>query len=100
LLCEQVEVEERSSISPIVSVFSISPNPASGQILLRSNSEITTATRFTLHNVMGQRMLDLALAPKEASQMITTGHLPQGAYTWEVWAEGKRLESGRVVLIH
>lgn len=48
---------------------------------------------------MGQQALHVALAPQALSQAITVSHLPQGAYTWEVWAYARRLESGRVVLI-
>lgn len=98
LLCEQPEVEERSRSMTTSGGCSVAPNPASTELTLRTNAP--DATRFVLRNAMGQSVLSMSLTKGKNTYVIPVSNIPQGAYTWEVWAAEKRSDSGKVVIMN
>ncbi|MEM6265868.1 MAG: T9SS type A sorting domain-containing protein, partial [Bacteroidota bacterium] len=72
------------------------PNPSSGPIrLFLPVGE--AAAMWRLYDLQGRPLQELSLLPGQDQRVDVTATLPAGTYLWQLFREGKVVETGRII---
>lgn len=92
--------------SPVVSIaspptplpmFSVFPNPVQAVLKIIPNRQFGSLGRFRLFDIAGRMVRDLEFDPALPATEVNVDGMAVGMYVYEVWCEGRKARSGKIV---
>lgn len=78
--------------------YSVSPNPAGEMLTLHTQTTLPANASWELYYSLGNRAMTQPLAQGVHSQSIPLDGLPAGAYFYLIKADGRTLQSGKLII--
>ncbi|MBS1612439.1 MAG: T9SS type A sorting domain-containing protein [Bacteroidetes bacterium] len=85
-----------SNVPSNLPTVSLSPNPGSGYFTLELSQQPNRNTTLQLYSLTGQ-LLSTHLLQNEATN-IDVSTLPKGIYMWQLEADGKTIQNGKLIM--